>query len=216
MTRARVLVADPPWQFGDRLGKRGAAANYPTMPVAEICNFPLPPLAKDAYLFLWRVAAMQDEALAVARAWGFTVKTDIAWMKTRTCARCEGRGWTPLNDGITIKVDGKATGLWCVACEGKGYKIAFGLGHHTRSCKEICILATRGQVKPISRSVRDIFHAPLERDERRALNRGGIYWPTRKARAFLSRSRFAIVRDHSAACTCGVCFMARRRQAGER
>lgn len=161
MTRARVLVADPPWQFGDRLGKRGADANYPTLPVAEICNFPLPPLAKDAYLFLWRVSAMQDEALAVARAWGFTVKTDMAWMKTHACGRCEGRGWTPINESVVIKVGGKATGLWCVACDGKGYKIAFGLGHHTRACKEICIIATRGRPTPISHSVRDIFHAPL-------------------------------------------------------
>lgn len=50
----------------------------------------------------------------------------------------------------------------------------------------------------------------LERVERRAMNRGGIYWPTRKARAYLNRGHFRIVGDHSAACTCGVCVMARR------
>ncbi len=79
----RVLVADPPWQFGDKLpGKgRGADKHYPTMPTRDICRFPLPDLESDAYLFMWRVAAMQQDALDVAKAWGFTVKSEIVWRK---------------------------------------------------------------------------------------------------------------------------------------
>jgi N6-adenosine-specific RNA methylase IME4 len=83
VTTARVLCADVPWRFGDKLPgkKRGAARHYPTMSVAEIALFPLPPLAPDAYLFFWRVASMQEEALAVIRAWGFTLKSEIVWQK---------------------------------------------------------------------------------------------------------------------------------------
>lgn len=77
----RVLCADPPWRFGDALGRRGAEANYPTLSIEEIHRFPLPPLADDAVLFLWRVAAMQLEALTVIRAWGFTAKSEIVWRK---------------------------------------------------------------------------------------------------------------------------------------
>ncbi|MGH8276467.1 MAG: MT-A70 family methyltransferase [Steroidobacteraceae bacterium] len=79
-------MADPPWQFGDRLPgrSRGADKHYPTMPLAEIISFPLPPLADDVYLFLWRVAAMQAEALAVAVSWGFTIKTELVWYKQTT------------------------------------------------------------------------------------------------------------------------------------
>jgi N6-adenosine-specific RNA methylase IME4 len=51
------------------------------MSVQEICNFPLPPLADDAVLFMWRVASMQQEALAVIKAWGFNLKTEIVWQK---------------------------------------------------------------------------------------------------------------------------------------
>jgi len=40
-------------------------------------------VAPDARLFLWRVASMQQEALDVVRAWGFTPKTEIVWCKTR-------------------------------------------------------------------------------------------------------------------------------------
>lgn len=80
---ARVLCADPPWKFGDSLPGpgRGAAKHYNTMSVEDICRFRLPPLAPDAYLFLWRVAAMPWEALRVVEAWGFTPKTELVWAK---------------------------------------------------------------------------------------------------------------------------------------
>ncbi|HYE91189.1 MAG TPA: MT-A70 family methyltransferase, partial [Terriglobales bacterium] len=78
-----VLVADPPWQFGDKLPGpgRGAEKHYACMPAYEIGGFELPPIADDALLFLWRVAAMQNEALAVAEHWGFTIKAELIWRK---------------------------------------------------------------------------------------------------------------------------------------
>jgi N6-adenosine-specific RNA methylase IME4 len=78
-----VICADPPWPFKDRLpGKnRGAAKNYQLLSVRELIRFPLPPIADDAVLFLWRVASMQRAALDVAEAWGFVVKTEGIWLK---------------------------------------------------------------------------------------------------------------------------------------
>jgi N6-adenosine-specific RNA methylase IME4 len=92
-----VIVADPPWPFGDALPgrRRGAAKNYRLMSVEAIARYPLPPLAEDATLFLWRVAAMQEEALFVMRAWGFQLKAEIVWAKqTRTGKRWFGMGRT--------------------------------------------------------------------------------------------------------------------------
>jgi N6-adenosine-specific RNA methylase IME4 len=79
----RVIIADPPWKFGDKLpGKsRGAEKQYDVLSLPEICRFPLPPITEDALLCLWRVSAMQQEALDVAKAWGFVVKSDIVWEK---------------------------------------------------------------------------------------------------------------------------------------
>lgn len=80
-----LLVADPPWRFTDKLGERGADANYPTLSVAQICVYPLPKeLPEDCVLFLWRVAAMQSEALEVCRNWGFTPKSELVWLKLTT------------------------------------------------------------------------------------------------------------------------------------
>lgn len=93
----RVICADPPWQFGDKLPgpSRGAEKNYGCLSVKDICEFPLPLLADDATLFLWRVASMQQEALDVIQAWGFTLKTEIVWLKkTRFGKRWFGMGRT--------------------------------------------------------------------------------------------------------------------------
>jgi N6-adenosine-specific RNA methylase IME4 len=94
----RCLVADPPWLFGDGLpgASRGASKNYGCLTVNQLCSakaFELPLIADDAVLFLWRVSAMVEEAYSVARAWGFTPKSEIVWLKrTKTGKRWFGMG----------------------------------------------------------------------------------------------------------------------------
>jgi len=80
---ARVLVADPPWKFGDALpgAGRGAAKHYPCMPLSELVHFPLPPLDRDCVLLLWRVSAMRMDALLLASAWGFKPHSELVWRK---------------------------------------------------------------------------------------------------------------------------------------
>ena len=84
MSAAALVLADPPWKFGDALpGKtRGAARNYDVLDAEQIARFPLPPVAEDAPLLLWRVASMVEESLFVCRTWGFTPKAEIVWVKT--------------------------------------------------------------------------------------------------------------------------------------
>lgn len=81
---ARVILSDPPWAFQDQLpGKgRGASKFYACMPTADIMRHPLPTIADDAMLLLWRVASMQQDALDVVRAWGFVLKSEVVWRKT--------------------------------------------------------------------------------------------------------------------------------------
>jgi N6-adenosine-specific RNA methylase IME4 len=80
---ARLILADPPWAPSDALpGKsRGAARNYDVLSVSEIARYPLPPIADDAMLLLWRISSMVEEALFVCRAWGFVPKSEIVWVK---------------------------------------------------------------------------------------------------------------------------------------
>jgi N6-adenosine-specific RNA methylase IME4 len=84
MTLVRVITADPPWSFDDKLPgeKRGGEKFYKCMTLSEIMRMPLPPIADDAVLFLWRVSSMVPEAYDVVRAWGFKAKSEIVWNKT--------------------------------------------------------------------------------------------------------------------------------------
>lgn len=86
-----TISADPPWRFGDKLpGEgRGAAKNYRVMTIEDIRRYSLPPMLDDAYLFMWRVSAMVEEAYSVVRAWGFTPKSEVVWEKLTK----EGKPW---------------------------------------------------------------------------------------------------------------------------
>lgn len=79
------LVSDPAWRFSDSLPgeSRGASKQYPCMSVDDICAMnPMPPeCSRNSVLFLWRVAAMQAEAMRVIAAWGYTLKSELVWLK---------------------------------------------------------------------------------------------------------------------------------------
>jgi len=99
--RFRVLCADPPWPFDDQLDdfSRGAAAHYGILSVDDIKRFPLPPMYEYSTVFLWRVAAMQREALDVLDAWDYEVKAEIVWKKlTKHGKRHMGMGRTVRNE----------------------------------------------------------------------------------------------------------------------
>lgn len=96
--RARVLSADCPWPFdqaddidGSRWGT--IEQHYKPLSMIELKLFPIPPMEYDAVLALWRVASMPQEALDVVKAWGFTAKAEIVWLKrTKTGKRHFGMG----------------------------------------------------------------------------------------------------------------------------
>lgn len=81
-----VIYADPPWRFApyseDTGMDRAADNHYPTMEIAAIAAL-TPPAADDAVLFLWATVPMLPEALSVMAAWGFTYKSQFAWIKDK-------------------------------------------------------------------------------------------------------------------------------------
>ena len=80
----RVIVADPPWAFDVRNTDTShrIVPPYPTMSVAEICSFPVGPLAaSDCVLWLWVTNSHMREAFTVLDAWGFRQKTMLTWAK---------------------------------------------------------------------------------------------------------------------------------------
>lgn len=133
----RTLVADPPWAFNDRLpgGGRGAEKHYRVLSTPDIMRFPLPALADDARLFLWRVASQPREALDVMQAWGFTPKAEIVWVKVQP-ARFT-------TDGLPA--------------------LRIGMGHQVRNAHEVCLIGVRGRPERLAANVPSVFFAPRGR-----------------------------------------------------
>lgn len=121
--RYPVVLADPPWLFGDRgtrlapdyEGPARVTKVYDPLPLAEVLALGedvRAVLADVALLFLWVPAALvaQDYHGRVSRAWGFKPKTLVPWVKLTS-------------DGSRPRIGG---------------------GHYTRTVHEELSIATRG------------------------------------------------------------------------
>src|SRR5919198_449686 len=75
-----LIYADPPWQLGNPDGRWAPENHYPTLPLEQIKQLPVP-AAEQAVLFLWAVNCLLPQALEVMDAWGFTYKTNLVWDK---------------------------------------------------------------------------------------------------------------------------------------
>lgn len=87
-----VIYADPPWQYDNSGFDESAESQYPTMPTDDICAMRpmLDEWATDeTVLFMWATNPLLPDALRVMSAWGFTYKTNMAWVKDKG----RGKGW---------------------------------------------------------------------------------------------------------------------------
>lgn len=78
-----IIYADPPWRYRFKRSTRWGGMTYPTLPVEEICKFPVQNIAsKNCILFLWITYPQLPKAFKVIDAWGFTYKTvAFTWVK---------------------------------------------------------------------------------------------------------------------------------------
>lgn len=139
------IVADPAWTFDDKLGKKGAEAQYQCMSIDDIAAMnPMPAdVSPNSVLFLWRVSAMQEEALRVARAWGYVPKSELVWDKLARRSKPK---------------KGK---------EEQPPKPHFGLGRYVRQAHETCLIAVRGRAPVAIKSVRSRFEAHVREHSRK-------------------------------------------------
>lgn len=95
--RFGTILIDPPWRFTNRTGKiapeHKRLRRYNTMTFSEIAALPVGTLAKErSHLYLWCPNALLYEGLEIMKAWGFTYKTNIVWLKIRKDGQPDGRG----------------------------------------------------------------------------------------------------------------------------
>jgi N6-adenosine-specific RNA methylase IME4 len=92
-----TILIDPPWRFKNRTGKiapeHKRLARYETMSKDEIKALPVGDFAKDkSHLYLWTPNALLPDALEIMKAWDFTYKTNIIWLKVTINGRVDRRG----------------------------------------------------------------------------------------------------------------------------
>jgi N6-adenosine-specific RNA methylase IME4 len=134
-----TIVADPPWPMRDSLPgpKRGATKHYQLLSCEGIDAFLdtsglRSQIAPDAFLFMWRLAAMQKEALRAVSEWGFEVKSEIVWAKSLQHS---------VPDSLLRALQ-------------------LGMGNYVRMSHEVCLLARRGRANVHSHGVSSVFFAP--------------------------------------------------------
>jgi N6-adenosine-specific RNA methylase IME4 len=84
-----TIIADPPWSFSDK-GSRIAPdwkgrPRYAVMRPEDILALPVEATlaASSGHLYLWTTDSHLELALQVVRAWGYTYKKAIVWVKRR-------------------------------------------------------------------------------------------------------------------------------------
>lgn len=78
-----TILADPPWNINQR-GRRGAEKHYDLMSLDRIKAMPVAELAtENSHLYLWIPNGLLQEGLDVIKAWGFTYRSPIYWIKPR-------------------------------------------------------------------------------------------------------------------------------------
>jgi N6-adenosine-specific RNA methylase IME4 len=146
----RLLVADPPWRFSDKLTmsgvKRGAATNYSTMSDEEIVGLGASIRAivdDNAFGAMWFPGSKVITAIEAFRAWGFYPKGIGTWVKGR------------------LGLCGPMTPM---------VQTAFGMGRYFRGATELFIFGTRGKC-PIpdggSKSERNVILEPRMQHSRK-------------------------------------------------
>jgi N6-adenosine-specific RNA methylase IME4 len=78
-----VLYVDPPWQYSARISdSRNIENQYPTLTLEELKALDIDRIAaKNCVLYLWVTAPLVEEALELAKAWGFRYKSQLVWVK---------------------------------------------------------------------------------------------------------------------------------------
>ena len=83
----RTILSDPAWGVPSQYGRnssRSAESHYELMSLERIKAMPVQDLAEEnSHLYLWIPNALLQEGLDVIKAWGFTYRSPIYWIKPR-------------------------------------------------------------------------------------------------------------------------------------
>lgn len=151
----RLIYCDPPWAYSNTISNGAASDHYATMAITDIKRLPVWDIAaEDAVLAMWYTGTHNAEAVQLAEAWGFKVRT------------MKGFTWVKLNQLAEQHIN-KAL----AAGEVEDFYDLLGLlnaqtrmngGNYTRANSEDMLIAVRGAgIERVNASVKQVIYSPL-------------------------------------------------------
>jgi N6-adenosine-specific RNA methylase IME4 len=150
-----LIYADPPWSYGNTISNGAAADHYSTMKLIDIKRLPVWELAaENAVLAMWYTGTHNQEAIELAEAWGFTVRT------------MKGFTWVKLNQNAELRInkalaEGEVTDFYDFL-DLLNAETRMNGGNHTRANTEDLLIATRGAgLERQHAGIKQVVYSPL-------------------------------------------------------
>jgi len=151
----QLIYVDPPWQYGNKISNGAAVNHYETMSLVELKRLPVWNLAADnAVLAMWYTGTHTEEAIELAEAWGFRIRTmkGFTWVKLNQHA--ERRFNKALTEGELVDFNDLLSML--------NSETRMNGGNHTRANTEDLLIATCGAgLERASASIKQVVYSCL-------------------------------------------------------
>ena len=151
----QLIYVDPPWQYGNKISNGAAENHYSTMSLAELKRLPIWDVAaEDAVLAMWYTGTHTEEAIELAEAWGFRIRTmkGFTWVKLNQYA--ERRFNKAIAEGELVDFNDFLSML--------NSETRMNGGNYTRANTEDLLIATRGiGFERVSASIKQVVYSCL-------------------------------------------------------
>lgn len=151
-----IIYADPPWQYknvrknivnirGNSISKntKQGRVPYDTLSLESIKDISVKSISSDdSVLFLWTTTPYLQKAMDVINAWGFNYKTiAFCWLKTYKAKKPKSLEYYMSS--------------------------VYGMNYYTKLNFELCLMAVKGKMTPISHKVSGQIIAPRREHSRK-------------------------------------------------
>ncbi|KKO56431.1 MT-A70 family protein [Serratia ureilytica] len=155
MSKYQLIYADPPWQYGNKSSNGAAENHYGTMSISDLKRLPIWSIAEDnSVLALWYTGNHSQEAIDLAEAWGFSVRT----MKAFTWVKLNQQAEIRFNKALLQQTIFDFTDL----LDMLNAETRMNGGNYTRANSEDVLIAVRGQgIERASASVKQVVFSCL-------------------------------------------------------
>lgn len=150
-----LIYADPAWLYDNKASNGAAEDHYDTMKLIDMKRLPVWELAaEDAVLAMWFTGTHTREAIELAEAWGFKVRTmkGFTWVKFNPLAEQH------INKALA---SGNVEDFYDFL-DLLNVQTRMNGGNYTRANTEDLLIATRGKgLERLSASVKQVIYSPL-------------------------------------------------------